>query len=59
MTKNDIIKAWKSHATLEKQSGTKVNFVNIIKKINNLVKLKKENKILVPYQTIAYIAQLK
>jgi ubiquinone/menaquinone biosynthesis C-methylase UbiE len=58
MTKNDVIKAWKSHATLEKQSGTKVKFLYIINKINKLVRLKKENKILVPYQTVAYIAQL-
>lgn len=55
MMKNDIVDAWRSHATLQRQAKDK--FHEVIGKIENL--LKGRTTIDVPYRTNIWIAQKK
>ncbi|WP_143871772.1 class I SAM-dependent methyltransferase [Catenovulum sediminis] len=56
MSKKDIIEAWKSHATLERQA--KGDFMTVIDKVSSFInELPKEN-IVVPYTTRIWAAQL-
>ncbi|WP_026972594.1 class I SAM-dependent methyltransferase [Aliagarivorans marinus] len=56
-TKEDLIEAWRSHATLERQAGDK--FSAIIDAIQALVDGYPEDKIKVPYTTRMWCAKLK
>jgi ubiquinone/menaquinone biosynthesis C-methylase UbiE len=56
MTKSDIITAWKSHATLKRQSGSDAAFAGIIRAISDCLAGMPE-KIEVPYTTRIYYAQ--
>lgn len=57
MPKSDIIAAWKSHATLKRQSGSDAIFERIIAEISAYLTQLPE-KIAVPYTTRIYFAQL-
>jgi ubiquinone/menaquinone biosynthesis C-methylase UbiE len=54
---NDWIEAWRSHATLERQSGDK--FSEIIDSIENLVRGGGKKEIAVPYKTRMWLAQIR
>ena len=56
MTTEEIIEAWRSHATLERQAGSK--FQTIIEKIDAYLKRLKVPTIFVPYTTRVWLAQL-
>jgi len=56
-SKEDLVEAWRSHATLERQAGDK--FPQIIDAIQALVDAYPEDKIKVPYTTRMWCAQLK
>ncbi|WP_394200682.1 class I SAM-dependent methyltransferase [Shewanella waksmanii] len=56
-SKSDLIEAWKSHATLERQAGD--SFTLIIEEIERLVKAYPDTMIKVPYTTRVWCAQLK
>ena len=58
MPKSDIIAAWKSHATLKRQSGSDAIFDRIIGEISTYL-ASLADKILVPYTTRIYFAQLR
>jgi ubiquinone/menaquinone biosynthesis C-methylase UbiE len=53
---DSCIEAWKSHATLQRQAGD--NFFKIINDIENYLKSLKIDKIIIPYSTNIWIAQL-
>jgi ubiquinone/menaquinone biosynthesis C-methylase UbiE len=57
MTRDDIIVAWKSHATLRRQTGSDSAFDKIIAEINSYLSSLKE-PISVPYTTRIYYAQM-
>lgn len=57
MPKSDIITAWKSHATLKRQSGSDAIFEGIVAEISTYLTSFPE-KINVPYTTRIYFAQL-
>jgi ubiquinone/menaquinone biosynthesis C-methylase UbiE len=57
MSRNDIIVAWKSHATLRRQAGSDVVFDRIIADISRYLATLPET-IKVPYTTRIYYAQL-
>jgi ubiquinone/menaquinone biosynthesis C-methylase UbiE len=54
---SDWIEAWRSHATLERQSGGKFN--EIIGSIENLVRGGGQKEITVPYKTRIWLAQTR
>lgn len=53
---NDIIEAWRSHATLQRQSGSE--FHSVISDIEDMLKGVGQKEITVPYTTRAWLAQL-
>jgi len=53
----DWIEAWRSHATLERQSGGKLN--EIVNAIESLLIKRGEREIVVPYKTKIWIAQTR
>jgi ubiquinone/menaquinone biosynthesis C-methylase UbiE len=50
-----FINAWSSHATLQRQSGTK--FEKIIKDIAECIRKQNTNTLEIPYNTVVYMAQ--
>jgi ubiquinone/menaquinone biosynthesis C-methylase UbiE len=58
MSRDDIIVAWKSHATLKRQAGSDAKFDHIIAEISKYLGAL-PGKITVPYTTRIYFAQLK
>lgn len=58
MTRDEILIAWKSHATLRREAGSDAVFDSIISDIENYLSLLPE-PVLVPYFTRIYTAQLK
>ena len=50
-----FINAWSSHATLQRQSGTK--FEKIIKDIAEYIRKQNTNTLEIPYNTVVYMAQ--
>lgn len=58
MTRDEILIAWKSHATLRREAGSDTVFDSIISDIENYLSLIPE-PVLVPYFTRIYTAQLK
>lgn len=54
---DDALEAWKSHATLQRQAGTK--FDAIIDDISKTLYASNQQIIPVPYTTRLWIAQLK
>jgi hypothetical protein len=56
MTKSDLIEAWRSHATLERQAKNKFHMV--IDKISSYVESLDQDSISVPYTTRMWAAQL-
>ena len=54
MEKNDIVDAWKSHATLSRQAGKKLEII-----MNNIQKLIPQGKNVVPYKTRVWVARHK
>lgn len=52
---NDVIKAWRSHATLQRQA--KENFYAIVKEIENYLQNLQKKEISIPYTTRIWIAQ--
>lgn len=52
---SDWVEAWRSHATLQRQSGAKFN--EIVASIENLLVGRGENEIIVPYKTRMWVAQ--
>ena len=57
MTRDEIIIAWKSHATLRRQAGSSEKFDEIISKIDFYLATLKE-PIAIPYTTRIYFAQM-
>lgn len=57
--KKDFIKAWKSHGTLRNNCKNSKQFNQIVKNINNYTSKIKGKVIIVPYDTVAYLARLK
>ena len=55
--KQDVIEAWRSHATLERQAGDK--FALIIEEIEKMLAEITEPNIVIPYTTVMWIAQTK
>ena len=59
VSKKSFIKAWYSHGTLRKNCKNSKQFKAIINKISELVNNSSKNKsIKIPYNTVAYIAQI-
>ncbi|MBW3762546.1 class I SAM-dependent methyltransferase [Aeromonas jandaei] len=58
MTRDEILIAWKSHATLRREAGSDAIFDSIISDIEHYLSLIPE-PVLVPYFTRIYTAQLK
>ena len=54
---DDFIGAWNSHATLERQAGSK--FIDIVREIEKYLRSLKSSHITVPYNTRAWIARFK
>lgn len=59
INKKDFIKAWKSHGTLKRNCRNNNQFKKIIKSIKKYIDSLKYNYVRVPYDNVAYIAQLK
>lgn len=57
LSKEDLIEAWRSHATLARQA--KDNFIDVIKLIEEYVNSLEESEIIVPYTTRMWVAQSK
>ena len=57
--KIDFINAWKSHGTLLRNCKNRDQFNRIIKSITIYVEALKKNYVDVPYDNVAYVAQLK
>jgi ubiquinone/menaquinone biosynthesis C-methylase UbiE len=53
----DWVEAWRSHATLERQSGGKLN--QIVESIERLLIERGDDEITVPYQTRIWVAQTR
>lgn len=56
-SKQDVLEAWRSHATLERQAGPQ--FAEIIQEIEALLRAQKGAQVTVPYTTRMWCAQLK
>lgn len=56
-TKEDVVEAWRSHATLERQAGE--SFYTIITEIEKFIEQEHPKGITIPYTTRIWVAQLK
>jgi ubiquinone/menaquinone biosynthesis C-methylase UbiE len=54
---SDWVEAWRSHATLDRQSGGKLN--EIVESIENLIIRRGQKEITVPYKTRIWVAQTR
>ena len=59
INKKEFIKAWNSHGTLKRNCQNNNQFKQIIKSITTYVNLLKTDFVEVPYDNVAYLAQLK
>ena len=59
INKKDFIKAWNSHGTLKRNCQNNNHFRKIIKSITNYVNFLKTDFVEVPYDNVAYLAQLR
>ena len=57
MSIEDIIIAWKSHATLRRQSGSEEKFLDIIDEIREFIETE-DGFLNVPYTTRIFFSQL-
>lgn len=57
MMVDDCVEAWKSHATLQRQAGTRIK--QVLLRIEDLLKSLKTNSITIPYTTRCWVATLK
>ena len=57
--KNDFIKAWKSHGTLQRNCKSNYQFNQIIIAITRYVNSLEQKYVEVPYDNVAYIAKLR
>ena len=59
INKKDFIKAWKSHGTLRRNCESSVQFKKIILSITSYVNSLSNNYVKVPYDNVAYLANIK
>ncbi len=59
VNKKEFIKAWNSHGTLKRNCQNSNQFKQIIKSIQNYINSLKTDFVEVPYDNVAYLAQLK